>query len=193
MTHAAAKAFPLAWPDGRPRTKVRNQSRFGDRTVAKALAALKDEIARLNARYVVISTNIPLKDNGDPYSDPGKMNDPGVAVYFRLNEKPYCLPCDRWNTVEDNMYAVAKHIEAMRGMERWGVGTTEQTFAGFKELASDNEWGTVFGIERTASAEQIQQAYRTLARSAHPDQGGSTAAMQRLNVARDQGIAERAS
>src|ERR1700692_308788 len=88
----AMRAYPLYWPDGRNRTTSRVQSRFGKRTVAKALSELKEELNRLGARLVVISTNIPLKDNGDPYSDPGRMKDPGCAVYFQLKNKPYCLP-----------------------------------------------------------------------------------------------------
>lgn len=192
MNHKSTTAYPLTWPDGRVRTVTRVQSRFGECTVAKALSALKEELQRLGARYIVISTNIPLKDNGDPYSDPGRMKDPGCAVYFQLSEKPYCLPCDRWNVVEDNMYAIAKHIEAMRGMERWGVGSVEQTFAGFKQLTADAEsWWDVLECRRDADVETISNQYRARAKSAHSDTGGTDAAMARLNVARDQALEER--
>jgi len=194
MAHAAAKAFPLSWPPGRPRTKYREVSRFGDRTLAKSLQALKTELDRLRAGYITISTNVPLKANGDPYSDPGRMPDPGVAVYFRLNGAQYALCCDRWIAVEDNLYAVAKHIEAMRGMERWGVACTEQTFAGFKEIAAaaEDAWWQVLCVPETATREQIEASYRALARQAHPDvAGGSTAWMQKLNVARDQALKAR--
>ena len=195
MTHTAAKAYPLAWPTGRPRTKSRTSSKFGDRTLAKAFQALKAELARLGAQYVVISTNVPLKANGEPYSDPGRMPDPGAAAYFRLKDKPYVLSCDRWTSVEENIYALSKHVEAMRGMERWGVGSVEQTFAGFKELAADSEpaWWSVLGLGDNASVEEIQRAHRLLAMAAHPDRGGSEAAMQRINVARDKGLAARRS
>jgi hypothetical protein len=192
-TTTAAKAFPLQWPEGRARTKARQQARFADRTLYKSLEALKAEIGRLNAGYVVISTNIPLKANGDPYSDPGRMPDPGVAVYFRMKDKPYVLSCDRWISVEDNMYALAKHIEAMRGMERWGVASQEQTFAGFKALtetagAGEDPW-MVLGLTPMTSSESVLIRHRQLARESHPDTGGSEAAMTRLNVARDAALA----
>ncbi len=190
----SAQAFPLSWPAGRPRTKVRFSSRFGDKSVATAIKPLKAELSRLGASYIVISTNIPLKVNGDPYSDPGRMPDPGCAVYFQLKSKPYCLPCDRWDCVEDNLYAVAKHVEAMRGMERWGVSSVEQAFAGFKELpatAGDSEpWTTVLGIPDYANAGEIKAAHRVAAQSAHPDRGGSAEQMARINVARDRALAE---
>lgn len=198
--HAAAKAFPLQWPKGRDRTKSRTQSRFSDKTIATALRPLKDELERLRAQYVVISTNVPLKANGDPYSDPGRMPDPGAAVYFRLKDKPYVLSCDRWSGVEENLYAIAKHIEALRGMERWGVASLEQTFAGFKELSAtagegEDPW-MVLGMEPMGGtmtgpvAEcEVKARHRELARTAHPDAGGSEDAMTRINVARDSALA----
>lgn len=188
-----AKAYPLIWPKGRERTKNRVQSRFSDKTIATALRPLKDELDRLRAQYIVISTNIPLKSNGDPYSDPGRMPDPGVAVYFRLKDKPYVLSCDRWLGVEENMYAIAKHIEALRGMERWGVASLEQTFAGFKELPSNASEGedpwAVLELEPMSSEEAINKSHRRLALLSHPDRGGSQERMSRINTARDAALA----
>jgi hypothetical protein len=179
---------------GVQRTKSRSTSRFGDKSVYVAYRALKDELSRLNATYVVVSTNIPLKANGEPYSDPGRMPDPGAAVYFRLKDKSYCLPCDRWLGVEENLYAIAKHIEAMRGMERWGVGSIEQTFAGFRELPSfageGEDWRTVLGLGNNATPEQVKQAHRLAAIAFHPDKGGSVDAMARINLARDRALKE---
>jgi hypothetical protein len=189
---SGAQAFPLAWPSGMPRTKSRESSRFVDKTVAISLRALKEELERLRAGYVVISTNIPLKANGDPYSDPGRMPDPGCAVYFQMKNRSYCLPCDKWITVEENMYAIAKHIEAMRGMERWGVGSVEQMFAGFKQLAAENEgpsWWGVLQVRACATVDEIETAYRSLAKVSHPDSPtGSHDAMAALNAAREQGL-----
>jgi hypothetical protein len=43
----------------------------------------------------------------------------------------------------------------------------------------------VLNLQRNASPEQIQQAYREAARNSHPDRGGSTEVMQRTNRAND--------
>src|SRR5437773_2514214 len=119
-------AYPLQWPPHVPRHKgTRPRAAFGkkvhvggangvsswkrssDLTVADALARVQVELQRFGAVRLVVSTNIPVRRDGLPYSDRREPDDPGVAVYFRLRNRPYCLPCDRWNRVADNIAAVA--------------------------------------------------------------------------------------
>ena len=73
----------------------------------------------------MISTNLKLRLDGLPRSDQATPADPGVAVYFELDGKTIVLACDKWNRVADNIYAIAKHVDALRGQDRWGVGTVE--------------------------------------------------------------------
>jgi hypothetical protein len=188
---SSAQAFPISWPTGITRTVSRKKSQFGAHSVAEGVKEIRRQLSLLSARLPVISSNIPLRMDGDPYSNPGRMQDPGVAVYFQLKGKPYCMPCDLWQSVEDNLWAVAKHIEAMRGMQRWGVGSIEQQFAGFKALAATSQepWTTVLECDLSADAETINARYKALARSAHPDAGGSHEMMSRLNTARDSALA----
>jgi hypothetical protein len=185
-------AYPLSWPKGVERARSRCSSAFSQKSVADAIKGLKLELSRLSARGVVISTNIPLRVDGDPYSSPGRLPDPGVAVYFQLDDQPYCMPCDRWQTVEENLWAITKNVEAMRGMQRWGVGSVSQSFAGFKALtaAAGEDWWDVLECTRLADKEMIERQYRARVRAAHPDTGGSHEAMARLNSARDSALAE---
>lgn len=53
-------------------------------------------------------------------------------------------------------------------------------------------WCEALGIQANATVDQISNAYKTLAKSAHPDRGGSDDAMKRLNVARSAAMKERA-
>jgi DnaJ-domain-containing protein 1 len=77
----------------------------------------------------------------------------------------------------------------MRGMERWGVGTVDQAFAGYQALppqSSKKKWWEVLGVSRRASDDEIKTAYRKLARQHHPDSGGCADQMAAINVAYQQ-------
>src|SRR5262245_22672005 len=112
MSTDAPTAFPLTWPHGRPRFHgVRHRAAFRVRksvpgytftraeslTVAEALARLLAELERLGVARLVISTNVPVRNDGLPYSTAREPQDPGVAVYFTRSRKPYVLACDRWD------------------------------------------------------------------------------------------------
>lgn len=50
---------------------------------------------------------------------------------------------------------------------------------------SPDHWSIVLGVSQFATDAEINSAYRKLARSAHPDAGGTDASMAKLNAARD--------
>lgn len=192
-------AYPLAWPTGWPRARHRQRATFGTTarsyrgvksalTVADARDRLSEQLDRLNARYVTLSTNVELRLDGMPRSGQPEPRDTGVACYFQLSGRDTVLACDKWDRVADNIAAIAKHIDALRGMDRWGVGSVEQAFAGYQALPAPEQWWQVLGVSQAATEQQIRDAWRNLARTSHPDAGGSNAAMARLNAARDQGL-----
>lgn len=189
------EAYPLHWPVGRPRARFRDRARF-DVTLGRARDNVVHEVQLLCTRYrepgLVISSNLPVRRDGLPYANASQPGDPGVAVYFTYNDKQRCFACDRWNKVEDNLQAIAKSIEALRGLARWGSGDMlEAAFAGFAALPDlSRHWSDVLEVGRNATRAQIDAAYRSLAMSRHPDTGGSVEAMSELNQARDVALAE---
>ena len=203
-------AYPLSWPLQWPRTPAHERKRapFGKQglntygySVKKALSVndgyqrLEEELYRLGAQRVVISTNIELRKDGQPYANRRAPGDVGVAVYFSLGGTPHCLPCDRWDRVADNLAAVAAHIGALRGIERWGVGDLKAAFAGFKALperGSGRAWYEVLGVDPGADEAAIRRAYRRRAMETHPDRGGSKEAFQQVQEALRQGLPVRA-
>lgn len=191
-------AYPLSWPIGWPRTPrhQRRETRFSSSrsTVGyRSMEAIKLTDARdrlikqldlLRAGTPVLSTNLELRLDGLPRAGQPEPADPGAALYFRLKGKPIALACDRWKTVAGNIAAIAAHIEAMRGMDRWGVGSLEQMFTGYLQLPAPiapDDWRTVLGDPQTR--DQAEAAYRERMRTAHPDAGGSHAAAAALNGA----------
>lgn len=190
-------AYPLSWPLSWPRTKQPQRSRFGTYHKKPSVAAGRDalmlELGRLGASRVVISTNITLRKDGLPYSNQPEPRDAGAAVYFTLRTRRQVLACDKWSTVGDNLHAIAKHVEALRGQERWGVGSVEQAFAGYAALppptsAAHNCW-TTLELPFGSSAELINEQYKCLSQIRHPDRGGTHELMAALNQAREEALA----
>lgn len=182
----------------------RDGSRSRRLTTIQGLNRVLDELDKMNKvgqdwrvrrEDVVISTNIRTRKDGLPSGNAREPADPGVAVYFEMDGEPYCMPCDRWDRVADNLGAIAAHIGALRGIERWGVGDLRTAFTGYKALLAPDEsaltWWVVLGVSSTASKEEIHRAYRSQARTAHPDAGGDRKAWDVLQAAYEQALQQR--
>lgn len=180
--------YPLYWPENRNRTlpSKRQRSRF-QTGFGMAVREVVSELRRLGATHQVVSTNVPTRRDGLPLASAKRVDDPGVAVYFRYKNHQMVFACDRWDKAEDNIWAIAKTIGAMRGIERWGSGDmTDSAFSGFQALPppSKRKWREVLMVGDAAlNVETAEHIYRKLAREAHPDSGGSHDRMAELNEA----------
>lgn len=190
------ESYPLNWPDYQPRTP-RHQvkaSQF-NMSLSKATNALLHEVRLMKGSEVVVSSNRILRADGMPSAAHGEPDDTGVAVYFNYRSRPMVFACDRWKTVKENVRAIAKTVEAIRGIERWGSSDMmEQAFRGFEALEAPRKqgWREVFGIAPTSGvdADEIKRIYRQKAMEAHPDHGGSPDEWQTLQEAYGQAMAE---
>ena len=214
MSTSTDQRYPLHWPAHIPRTPVhqRKQSQFGrpsrreadygrtqpggghayryiparNYSMEEASDTLTAELRKLGASAVVLSTNVELRLDGLPYSGRKAPADCGAVCYFTLRGRKVAMPCDRWNRVEDNVYAIAKHIEAMRGQERWGVGTSDQAFGGYAAIpaqcgTSGEGWWDVLKVPAHTPTEAVQAAWRARVQETHPDKpGGSASEFERV-------------
>lgn len=195
--------YPLSWPHGWPRKTEKKDGRFssgrgqygGKRslTVSDAFDRLEAEAIRLGAVDGFLSSNLVLGMRGNPLSNQAEPADSGVAFYFKLDGRPHVLACDTYHRCADNIAALAAHIEALRAIERYGVGSRDQAFAGYSALpppSADNRppWRGMLGFPPTAkvTAEDVKVAYRAHAKNAANDEG----ALLQLNLARDAALAE---
>jgi hypothetical protein len=190
----SVSAYPLQWPADRPRksagarlpgkfNKKVNKIILGETkavsvalSINDAIQRLQDELDRIGARYPVVSTNLETRLDGLPRSGQSEPSDPGVALYF-------------------DIAAIAAHIEATRAIERHGVSSVAEMFAGFTALpapGAKRSWREVLGLvgENNPTAEQVNHHFKIKAKSAHPDAGGSDAAMAELNVAKAEALKE---
>lgn len=197
-TMTPRESFPLSWPDHWPRTAniAIQRSNFSHRgewvSMARACDLLYGELGRLGASAIVVSTNMRTRLDGAPLAGQGQPADKGVAVYFKFKNRETVLACDKWHRVEDNLYAVGKHVEALRGQHRWGVGSLDQAFRGYQALPERGTgliWWEVLGVPINASEDQIRNAYHGKAKTVHPDAGGNREDWERVNDAYRQACA----
>lgn len=178
-------AYPLQWPEGLPRTERRVTSAFKTGLIG-ALKNVQDSLRLFGAdsgkqlTNVVISSNVTLGEN--------RPADPGVSVWFDWDGAQRCIAVDRYPKPEDNLQAIHHILEARRTeMRHGGLHIVRQTFRGFTALpapAGAKGWREVLGLTGQVTIDMIDAAYRKLAATAHPDKGGSGAAMSELNRAR---------
>lgn len=176
------QAYPIQWPRGRARTKARVPSKFKV-APTKAFEEMMLELSRFDAKGVVVSSNIPTRQDGTPYRDglTEKMPDPGIAVYFTKGKRLICLPCDTYLRPWENCRAIGLAVEAFRSMERHGAHQVlDQAFEGFTALPSpdqvsdpdDKVWWLVLGLDGPSDRlEVVNAAYKAKCREA----GGATA------------------
>ena len=103
--------------------------------------------------------------------------------------------CDVFmDEIWENMRALGKTIEAMRGIERWGAHEViDQMFEGFTALPPPDKmttpppmhkaWHEVLEVSPNASPEVVHAAYKAKVRTA------SEAELYALNAAKEQGMA----
>jgi hypothetical protein len=191
MTSISA-AYPLQWPDGWPRTDPRERNRghrFGGQeelTINRTVKQLVHELRLLGATDVIVSSNIPTKSSGLPYSQSRLIDDPGIAVYFTFKKKKLMMARDGFTSPAANIRSLTLAIKGLRDMERHGGSfMLEKAFTGFLAIAPPDwkkPWREVFGVKPDWRGD-ITALFREKARNCHPDAGGNDALMAELNVA----------
>lgn len=204
-----AQAYPLQWPLGWPRTKAERRDagwKFKQLSYAnnsreritfpRARDLLYDELRKLGAGNLVVSSNHPTDKYGVPIEGKRRPDDPGVAVYFDLGTKNMTMACDRYEFTAANMRSLGLAVEAMRQLERHGGGhMMERAFSGFAALPAPENmkprrpWWEVLGLPSDCrDKEMIEMAFRVKSKKAHPDAGGSDEAMHELNDAKREAL-----
>lgn len=187
MEGEVVNPYPLQWPDSMPRKKNREKSAFKTelaqalKNVEKSLLAFGAD-SRHAVTEVVLTSNVTLGQNSPA--------DPGVAVWFKWDGSLRCIAVDRYQTVKENLQAIHHVLEARRVELRHGtIALVRATFAGFKALPPPENarpWRTVLGIGpfATYTAADVDTAFRSKSKDAHPDSGGSREAWAELERAK---------
>ena len=129
------------WPGEKTPSWRRQRSKF--KTIwTRVISHLGAEIRQLGGRNVVLRLEVSDKDirqDGLLRAD-ARPREPGVVVQFvagRLKGAPTLFyRCDRFPFWQDNVSAIARGLEALRLVDRYGVTPTGEQYAGFKALPS---------------------------------------------------------
>lgn len=185
-----AQAYPLQWPDNIPRSIKREKSAFKT-TLHSALNNVSDSLRKFGNDSGKAVTDIVLSSNCTLGA--ARPADSGVAAWFVWAGESVCIPVDRYLLPEENLQAIHHIIEARRTELRHGtLHLVKATMKGFKALPPPlghkprRPWTEVLDLPATAKKDEIETAYRTKAKQAHPDAGGSDAAMQELSQAKQE-------
>lgn len=169
--------FPLHWPQGYPVTEYRTESKFKC-TFAEARDGIYYELDRLGSEAYFISCNINRNKSGQLIAGRLVYDNPGVAVYFKYNGEQKVIACDKWKYIHENLRAIEKSLEAIRGLDRWGcTNIISQAVSGMKELPmnagnSSRSWWQVLEALQNSSDELIENNYKRLRKQYHPDMPG---------------------
>lgn len=185
----SVSSYPLTWPEGWARTRTRDRSRFKSKSISQCVSDVLHQLGQMgiNDYNIIISTNLRLRIDGLPYSNQPQPQDPGVSVWWHKspdNDRKV-IAVDKYARVEENIYAIAMTLDAMRGIKRWGGGEIlDRAFTGFVALPppSTESWRDV--LEYDGNNVFIAKDFYLVARSkAHPDKGGSTEKFQAVEQA----------
>lgn len=140
------------------------------------------QIELMGGYNLVVSTNLRRRQDGGIFAVDLRrgVEDPGVAVYFQRGDTRVCFCCDRYHHPWENMRAIGKTIEAMRGIERWGSAEMlDRAFTGFEALPPPKHWSEILDVPATASKADINAAWRRKVK------GATEAELYELNAAKD--------
>jgi len=196
MDENSTRAYPLYWPESWPRTESNKikRAQFKDRSVFTARRELESEVRKFGGRELIISSNLKLNLDGTLRSGQKQPADKGVAIFFERKNEPMALACDVYSTVEDNLWALVRTLEALRQIERDGSpALINRAFRGFAALPDPDarKWWEVLGVDRDAPDATIRKAYFRLANIHHPDKGGDAVMFDQVQKAYDLATGKR--
>ncbi len=183
---------------------------------SSTLDLLDKELRQLDADTVIFQIDVregDIRIDGLP-KERAVVSDPAVVVSFQSKYGPLRYSCDLFRDWHINVRAIALGLESLRRVERYGITTRGEQYAGWKALGAGSgpNVGVVlqFSGAREAAAWILDKAkadglgaigekavdvmltdkeyrtgkFRQAAMKLHPDKGGSSSDWETLSEAR---------
>ena len=101
----------------RSRRRAAFRSKWND-----TISLIEYEMGRLSARDIVIEAGFRLdqiRNDGWPYAK-SVPSPSAVRLSFSSRGKPMAFPCDTYQTIDDNLRAIALTLQSLRAIDRYG-------------------------------------------------------------------------
>lgn len=144
-------------------------------TYSQTLDLLEREIDYLHGDEVIIgivTDGSQIRLDGRPRADL-RANHPGVELSFEIpGGRRLAFHTDRhgdrWGeSWQDNLRAIALGLESLRAVDRYGITSTAEQYAGFLQLTTSEP-----SVERGHQLVTEHGGLRQALLATHPDQGG---------------------
>lgn len=190
-----------------PTTRNRQSTPFSANWSA-TLELLDREISMLAGRRFVLQIDVSerwIRQDGELYAR-AVPSTPAVRVSFDSRHGPLTYACDRFNHWQANVRAIALALEALRKVDRYGVGGHGEQYRGWTAIDSrpaemtreqaaefiatwaepDQEEKRVAAARAVLTDAEVRgRVFKQAARRAHPDITGDPDTFARLAHARD--------
>lgn len=142
---------------------------------ANTLDLLEREIGNLHGDEVIIALvadSSQIRIDGRPRGDI-RVNHPGIELSFEVpdgrrlvfhTDRHGYLRLESW---QDNLRAIALGLESLRAVDRYGITSTAEQYAGFLQLTTSEP-----SVERGHQLVTEHGGLRQALLATHPDQGG---------------------
>jgi hypothetical protein len=195
-----ARFVPITqWPGKPTPSYQRKQAQFRANYV-QTLDLLEYELGKLHAKEILIQAHFrheDIRNDGWP-KNTAQATDDGVILSFDSPKGPLSFPCDRFNSYDDNLRAIALALEALRAVDRYGVTQHNEQYKGWAQIAAPKKMSVqeaaevlerYSGIHWQAiirDPQTFQRAYRLAATGTHPDKpAGSNERFLEVNQAKE--------
>lgn len=143
---------------------------------------LEREARQIGARRVVVELALreaDLRLDGKPYAN-AKTDHPGVTVALDSRHGPLKYTADKFATWQENLRAIALGLEALRKVDRYGMTSRGEQYAGWKALPA----GTSDEVERGHALIREHGSLPAALKATHPDHGGNVDDFRAVQAAR---------
>ena len=150
---------------------------------SETLHLLEREIDKVGGRSVVVELAITEQEisvrSGWPLAS-ARPTHPGVVVSFESKHGPLRYGTDAFPHWHANLRAIALGLEALRRVERYGIGKRGEQYVGWKQLPAGPDGDVERGRVLIADAGGVTAALKTH----HPDHGGDPEDFRAVQAAR---------